>query len=185
MGGRSGQSLSVQYSDAQISDAVSIYQSSSFQAINNELRYDKPDRYKDVIRKIDKASVDKTNDVLYRGFDADFTKFIRNKFNITDTTDIDELRDKLLGKVITDKGFSSSSRKLSAAAQFAEDRGRGQTVVMQIEGSKTGIEVSKHVNNFRARQEREFIIKRNSKFKIERVSISSSGKLILYTKVIN
>ncbi len=187
MGGRSGQSVSSGGSQtslgADISASVANYQSVNFDAINNELRYDKPDEYKKVIQNMDKASVDKTNDALYRGLSADFTKTIASKYGVKNTNDIAELKSKLIGKTINEKAYTSTSRDLKVAADFARDMGKGQTTLMQINGKKTGIEVVNHVKNFKARQEKEFIIKRNTKFKITNVSISKSGKLVLYTEI--
>lgn len=191
MGGRSGQSegssgsIGNDQSSAEISAAIANYQSTNFDAINNELRYDKPDKYKDVIEKIDKASTDKTSDNLYRGLDSDFTKTLANKHGIKDVNDINELKSKLIGKTITDKGYMSTTRDLKTAGDFARDKGTGKTTVMQISGKKKGVEVTKHVTNYRAKQEKEFIIKRGSKVKITNVSISKSGKLILYTEIVH
>jgi hypothetical protein len=170
-------------SDSKISSAVAAYQSTLFDAINNELRYDRPDKYKDVIDKLDKASVDKTNDKLYRGMDSNFVKEIGQKYKITDISDVNELKTKLVGQKIHDKSFMSTSRDLSVAADFARDKGNGKTAVLQIDGDKKGIEVANHVKNLRATKEKEFLIKRNSTLVIKDVSISKSGKLILYTEI--
>lgn len=169
----------------QIAVAVATYQSTLFDAINNELRYDKPDKYKEIIKNLDKASTDVTNDVLYRGFNSDFTKEILNKHGIKDLSNLAILKSKLIGQSLTDKGFMSTTRHLNVAGDFARDVGKGATTVMQIDGKKTGIEVTKYINNYRARQEHEFIIKRNTKVKITDVSVSKTGKLILYTSINN
>jgi len=190
MGGRSGQSIGGSgggggSSSVEISAAVANYQSTNFDAINNELRYDKPDKYKDIISGMDKASIDVTSDKVYRGLGSDFTKEIANKYGVKDVNDINELKSKLIGKTIKDKGYMSTTRDLKTAGDFARDKGTGKTTVMQISGKKKGIEVDKHVKNYRARQEKEFIIKRGTKVKITDVSISKTGKLILYTKIVN
>lgn len=190
MGGRSGQSEGgsgggAGSSSAEISAAVANYQSTNFDGINNELRYDKPDKYKDVISGMDKASTDVTSDKVYRGLGSDFTKEIANKHGVKDVSDINELKSKLIGKTITDKGYMSTTRDLKTAGDFARDKGTGKTTVMQISGKKKGIEVDKHVKNYRSRQENEFIIKRGTKVKITDVSISKTGKLVLYTEIVN
>lgn len=166
-----------------ISEAVAIYQSTLFDAINNELRYDKPDKFKDTISLLDKGAIDTTNDVLYRGLDANYTKEIANKYNVKDISNIKELKSKLIGKSLTDKAFMSTTRELKVAGDFARDKGNGKTTVIQIEGKKIGIEVLKHVDTFRAKQEKEFLIKRNTTLLIKNVSLSKTGKLILYTKI--
>lgn len=178
-----GAAIRAAASDMDLSHAVAVYQSTLFDAINNELRYDKPDKYKDIIKKLDAAATDTTSDKLYRGLDSNFTKEIINKHNIKDINNIDELKNKLIGKTIHDKSFMSTTRDLSAAADFARDKGNGKTTVLQIDGNKKGIEVTNHVNNFRARKEKEFLIKRSSTLKIKDVSLSKTGKLILYTEI--
>lgn len=170
-------------SDEKLSTAVAMYQSTLFDAINNELRYDKPDWYKDVIQKLDKASTDKTSDTLYRGLDSNFTNEILRRHGIKDKNNLEEVKSKLVGKTIHDKSFMSTSRDLSVAADFARDKGSGRTTVLQIDGPKVGIEVTNHVNNYRARKEKEFLIKRNSSLTITNVSFSKTGKLILYTEI--
>ena len=189
MGGRSGQSAGNLSSEgitaSEISQAVASYQSTNFDAINNELRFDKPDKYKQVIAAMDKASTDKTNNILYRGLGSDFTKELANKYGVKDLNNLEELKSKLIGKTIKDKGFISTTRDLKTAGDFARDKGTGKTTLMQISGKKQGIEVEKYVKNYRARQEKEFIIKRGTKVKITDVSISRSGKIILYTEVVN
>jgi len=185
MGGRSGQGVgnSGGSPSSEISNAVATYQSTQFDAINNELRFDRPDRFKSIISNIDKAATDNTKDKLYRGVGADFTRDIANKYGVKDTSNLSELKSKLIGKTITDKGYQSTTRDLKTAGDFARDMGKGQTTVIQILGNKKGVEVSKHVNNFRARKEREFILKRNTRLKITNVGISKTGKLILYTEI--
>lgn len=187
MGGRGGQSTGGEGGgdsfSGDISAAVSTYQSTSFDAINNELRFDKPDKYKDVVKKLDKASTDRTSDNLYRGLDSDFTKTLANKYGIKDVNNISELNAKLVGKKIQDKAFMSTSRDLKTAADFARDKGTGKTSVMQISGKKKGIEVTKHVKNYRAKKEKEFLIKRGTTVKIVKVSLSKTGKIILYTEI--
>lgn len=170
-------------SDAGLSNAVATYQSTLFDSINNELRYDIPDRHKDIIKKLDMAAIDTTSDKLYRGLDSNFTKEIVNKYNIKDTNDIQELKTKLVGKTFRDKSFMSTTRDLSIAADFARDKGGGKTTVLQIEGKKKGIEVTKYVKNMRARKEQEFLIDRGTSLKIKDVSLSKTGKLILYTEI--
>lgn len=164
--------------------AVSIYHSTLFDAINNELRYDKPDKYKEVISELDKISTDETSDTLYRGLKADFTKTIASKYKIADINNLEEIKTKLIGKRIHEKAFVSTTRDLGTAADFARDLGNGKTTVMQITGKKKGIEVSKYLNNYRASKEKEFIIKRDSDFDITNVSLSKTGKLILYVDMI-
>lgn len=160
-------------------NAVSAFHGTEFDAINNELRYDRPDVYADVIAELDKISNDTTDDVLFRGFDADFTKQLANKYGVTDLTDIVQLQ-KLVGKSITDKGFTSTSRMLSIAADFARDKGKGVTMVMQLSGKKKGIDVLKYLTNIRAKKEREFILKRGTSVTIKRVSLSRTKKIIIY-----
>lgn len=171
-------------SDEKLSDAVAVYQSTQFDAVNNELRYDRPDKYADIIKKLDKAATDETSDKLYRGLDSNFTKEIVNKHGIKDLNDLDELKSKLIGKTIHDKSFMSTTRELSIAGDFARDKGGDKTTVLQIDGKKTGIEVTKHVDNYRAKKEKEFLIRRGTSLKIKDVSLSKTGKLILYTDVI-
>ncbi len=187
MGGRSGQSTGGagigSDSSSENSAAVANYQSTNFDAINNELRYDKPDKYKDVIKKMDTVSTDKTTDKLYRGLSSDFTKELAQKHGVKDLNNLSDLKSKLIGKIIEDKGYMSTTRDLKTAGDFARDKGTGKTTVMQIAGKKKGIEVTKHVHNYRAKKEKEFIIKRGSKLKITDVSISKTGKLILYTSI--
>lgn len=186
MGGRSGQSVGGKgggSSASDISAAVANYQSTNFEAINNELRYDKPDRFKDVISKMDEASTDVTSDTLYRGFGSDYTKSLAQKYGVKDVNNLSEVKSKLIGKTITDKGFISTTRNLSVAGDFARNKGTGKTTVMQISGRKKGIQVTKHLNNYRAKKENEFIIKRGSKMKIKNVALSKTGKLILYTEI--
>lgn len=166
------------------SSAVAVYQSTSFDAINNELRYDKPDVYATTIAELDALSTDVTTDELYRGLDSSYTKYLADKFGIKDTGDIKELEKKLTGVIIHDKGFLSTTRVLSVAADFARDKGTGRTTIMQISGTKKGIEVLKHINNYRARKEKEFIIKRGTSLFVKKVSLSKSGVLILYTHTI-
>ncbi len=167
----------------EISNAVATYQSTLFDAINNELRYDKPDKYKEIIKLLDKASVDNTTDDLFRGLDSNFTKQLSQKYGIKDFSNLSELKEKLVGKVLKDKAFMSATRSLKVAGDFARNMGTGRTTVMQIGGSKRGIEVSKHVSNLRARIEREFLIKRGSSVTIKDVGLSKTGKLILYTNI--
>lgn len=167
---------------SKVSSAVANYQSTNFDGINNELRYDKPDKYKDVIKKIDSASTDKTSGNLYRGLSSDYTKNLAQKYGIKNTDDVNELKQKLIGKTLKDKGYMSTTRDLKTAGDFARDKGTGQTTVMQISGEKEGVEVSKHVDNHRSRQEQEFIIKRGTEVTIKDVSISNTGKVILYAE---
>lgn len=185
MGGRGGQSIAGEGGgSSDVSSAVATYQSTSFDAINNELRFDKPDKFKKIISGLDKASVDKTSDTLYRGLNSDYTKELANKYGIKNTNDLAELNAKLTGKYITDKAYTSTSRDLKTAADFARDKGTGKTIVMQIAGKKKGIEVTKHVKNYRAKKEKEFLLKRGSKIKITRVGLSKTGKIILYTEIV-
>lgn len=169
--------------DTGIKNAVLNYQSTNFDAINNELRYDKPDKFKDVIKNLDKASKDIDNGKVFRGLTSDYTKELVNKYKINDVNDVAELKSKLIGKVLNDKGFMSTTRDLRIAADFARDKGTGKTTVIQIEGNKTGIDVEKYISNNKAKKEKEFLIKRNTKIKIKDVSISKTGKLILYTEI--
>lgn len=173
-----------QFTSAGMPNAVAVFQSTQFESINNELRYDKPDKYKDIIDELDKYSTDKTDDLLYRGLDSNYVKKIAADYGIKDTGSISELKSKLTNKIIHDNGFMSSSRLLSVAADFARDKGTGRTLVMQIEGRKTGIEVLRHVNNIRSRAEKEFVIKRRSSVFIRDVSLSKTGKIILYTQIL-
>ncbi len=160
-------------------NAVSAFHGTDYEAINNELRFDKPDIYADVIAELDKISNDLTDDTLFRGFDADFTKQLANKYGVTDLRDIVQLQ-KLVGKTVTDKGFMSTSKLLDIAADFARDKGKGVTMVMQLSGKKRGIDVAKYLTNLRAKREREFILKRGSSFTIKRVSLSKTKKIIIY-----
>ncbi len=178
-----GAAIRAAASDGMLSNAVAVYQSVLFDSINNELRYDKPDKFRDTIKVLDRAATDKTNDKLYRGLDSNFTKDIIQKHGIKDVNDIHELKAKLVGKTIHDKSFMSTTRDLSVAADFARDKGGGKTTVLQIEGAKKGIEVTKHVNNLRARKEKEFLIDRGATLKIKDVSLSKTGKLIIYTEI--
>lgn len=164
----------------QFSNAVAEYQGTSFDAINNELRYDKPDKYKNTISELDKASTDVTDNVLYRGLDGDFTKTLVNKYKIIDSKNLSELQSKLVGRELVDKSFMSTSSDLSIAADFARDKGKGQGTILQISGKKQGINVSKYLKNRKTIKEKEFVIKRGSKMKIENVGLSKTGKLILY-----
>lgn len=132
---------------------------------------------------MDAASTDNTNDKLYRGLDSNFTKYLVNRHNIKDVNDLNEVKSKLVGKTIHDKSFMSTTRELSVAADFARDKGGGKTTVLQIDGKKKGIEVTKHVNNLRAKKEKEFLIERGATLKIKDVSLSKTGKLILYTEI--
>lgn len=160
-------------------NAVSAFHGTEFDAINNELRYDKPDIYADVIAELDKISKDVTDDTLYRGFDANYVKMLANKYGIKDLNNILDLQ-KLVGKTITDKGFTSTSRLLQVAADFARDKGAGKTMVMQLSGKKRGIDVLKYLTNLRAKKEKEFILKRGSSIFIKRVSLSKTKKIIIY-----
>lgn len=184
MGGRSGQSAGIKgSSSSDIASAIANYQSVNFEAINNELRYDKPDKFKEIIKKMDEASTDVTLDTLYRGFGSDYTKTLAQKYGVKDVDNLSELKSKLIGKTITDKAFISTTRNLSVAGDFARSKGTGKTTVMQISGKKKGIQVVKHLSNYRAKKENEFIIKRGTKMKIINVSLSKTGKLILYTAI--
>lgn len=160
-------------------NAVSAFHGTQFDAINNELRYDKPDVYADIIAELDKISNDVTNDTLYRGFDANYVKTLAAKYGIKDLDNILDLQ-KLVGKTITDKGFTSTSKLLQVAADFARDKGMGKTMVMQLSGKKKGIEVLKYLTNLRAKKEKEFILKRGSSVVIKKVSLSKTKKIIIY-----
>lgn len=162
--------------------ALEVYQSTLFESINNELRFDKPDKHKQIIGKIDSSMTEIIDENLYRGLDADFTKIIYDKYKIKPTDSISDINRKLVGKIIKDKGYSSTTRSVKVAGEFASDKGKGRTTVMQIEGKKKGVSIDKYVNNYRSRKEREVLLKRNSKFLIKRVSFSRTGKLIIYTE---
>ncbi|MGX9985853.1 ADP-ribosyltransferase [Soonwooa purpurea] len=163
--------------------AIQTYQGNAFDGINNELRYDEPDIYKNLIKDIDRIK-DVTNDTLYRGLDHNFTMTLKQLFKIKDINDLSELKLKLEGKVLKDKGFSSTSKDLNTAAYFARDTGKGKTTVMQISGVKEGVDVQRRLGKRSKKNEKEFLIKRDSSYLIEKVSISKTGKLILYTKYI-
>jgi hypothetical protein len=163
--------------------SLAIYQGNAFDAINNELRYDKPDKYKGVISDLDKITLDKTSKDLYRGLSSDFTKQIFNDFKIKDRKDIVELREKLIGKSFKDKSFVSTSFDKKVALDFAKgDKTTGGTL-MKIGGEKTGANVQDYLKNRKSESEKEFLIKRNTEFIITDVSFDRKGNLKLSTKI--
>ena len=170
-------------SDQEIQSAILEYQGTHFDAINNELRYGRTGKYDKIIKALDKAAKDETKDNLYRGLTANYAAELANKYHIKDLNNLDELKEKLVGKVLHDKAFMSTTRDLQSAVYFTRDTGQGKTTVLQIEGNKTGIEVGKHLSGITTRTEREFIMKRNESLIIDKVGLSKTGRLILYTRV--
>lgn len=161
--------------------ALQVYQGTAFDGINNELRYDIPDRYKKIIDNMENFT-DETKETLYRGLDHNFLLTLKNEFKINDINNIDELQKKLVGKSIKDKGFSSTTRNLHTAAYFSRDTGKGKTAVMQIDGTKKGSDIQKRLKQKSTKNEGEFLLKRNSSLKIKRVTLSKTGKVIIYTE---
>lgn len=161
--------------------ALQIYQGTAFDGINNELRYDVPDRFKDIIKNMDNFT-DETKEPLYRGLDHNFILTLKNEFKINDINNIDELQKKLVGKSLKDKGYASATKNLHTAAYFSRDTGKGRTTVIQIDGTKKGSDIQKRLKKRSSKNEGEFLLKRNSSLKIKRVSLSKSGKLIIYTE---
>ena len=162
--------------------ALQVYQGTAFDGINNELRYDEPDRYKKIIDNMENFT-DETSEPLYRGLDHNFLLHLKNEFKISDINNIDELQKKLVGKSLKDKGFASTTKNLHTAAYFSRDTGKGRTVVIQIDGNKKGSDIQKRLKKRSTKNEGEFILKRNSSLKIKKVSISKTGKVIIYTDV--
>lgn len=165
----------------QFTNSLYTYQGTSFDSINNELRYDQPDKFKQLIENLDAGSTDETSNVLYRGLDSNFTKELKIKYKINNLGDVDELKSKLIGKYLVDKSYMSTSTDLNVAADFARNKGTGKTTILQISGRKKGINVLNHISNAKAIREKEFILKRGTRLKIVNVSLSKSGVLILYT----
>jgi hypothetical protein len=162
-----------------ISASVRAYQSTLFENINNELRYDNTGRYSQIVDNLDKVATDTTSDTLYRGLASDFTSELANKFKIKNINDLEEVRAKLVGQEIHDKAFISATTDLNTAAYFMRDKGTGKPAILQIEGQKTGIKVGKHSTGFTTKNEKEFLIKRGTRLKITDVRLSKTGKLIL------
>lgn len=160
--------------------ALQAYQGTAFDGINNELRYDVPDRYKKLIDNMENFT-DETKDPLYRGLDHNFLLYLKNEFKISDVNNIEELQKKLVGKSLKDKGFASTTKNLHTAAYFSRDTGKGRTTVIQIDGIKKGSDIQKRLKNRATKNEGEFLLKRNSSLKIKRVSFSKTGKVIIYT----
>lgn len=166
----------------EFTDSLYSYQGTSFDAINNELRYDKPDKFKELVANLDTGMTDETTEVLYRGLDSNFTKELKNKYHINNIDDVEELNSKLVGKTLIDKSYMSTSKDLNIAADFARDKGSGKTTVLHISGKKKGVDVVGHINNAKAIREKEFVLKRGTRLKILKVSLSKNGVLILYTE---
>lgn len=100
----------------------------------------------------------KENITVYRGIDIDT---IGNMF-----PDAEDFTD-LIGKQYTDKGYMSSSPLKSVAKEFAEENGRdGVLLKLDIpKGNGKGAYINKLAGQYKD-VEYEFLIKRNSKFKI-------------------
>jgi hypothetical protein len=163
--------------------ALMDYQSTNFENINTELRYEKPStENKKIISEIDNVATKKTTEPLYKGMDSDFVKALKSKYKIKDISDIEELKRKLINKDIKDKSFMSTSKDLNIAADFARDKGTGITAIIQINGEKTGVDLNDYLNNAKTNKEKEFLLKRNSSLKITDVKISKTGKLILFAE---
>jgi 8-oxo-dGTP diphosphatase len=170
-----------------LKSALLKYQGTSFDNINTSLRYDGgkglSESDKETVKVLDKASTDKTTDNLFRGLDSNFIKDIAQKFKISDWGDIDDVKSKVIGKEIKDKSFSSTSKSIDVAKDFARNKGAGMGIIMKIEGDKTGIDLANNLNNSKSKKEKEFLIKRGSNFKVERLGRDTdTGALVLIGK---
>ena len=173
-------------------DAIKIYQGDAFTDINRYYRTGQKTQYKeytDILEQIENKSF--TFDMLYKGYDSLYTILLCNKYQISNPSDINELKEKLIGKVITDKAFNSTTRRLDLAMLYCNkytpvSAKKYKPILLYIEGRKVGIDIIEYLNNVKTLEECEFILKRNSKIKITDVTFDVHNMyIVIHGKIQN
>lgn len=94
----------------------------------------------------------------------------------------DNAINKALGSTQTEKGFMSTTSDQAIAEEFGDFTGATNPVVMRIKtnGNARGVNVSKFDKNVDPEDaQKERILKRNTKYKVNRFSFSNDGNLIV------
>lgn len=144
-------------------DTVSAYTGDLYYSLNAALRAGDTAGYEDEIKNLDSALSKftlKDNIVTYRG--------TSNKI-FMGATSIEEINASMIGAVITDKAYMSSSVSKSIADNFE----KGFILKINVPKGKGRGAYVRSLSNYKS--EKEFLIARGSKFRIDKADYSMGG----------
>lgn len=189
-------------------EAVDYYASGEGMYINDYLRDrnnpvermgEMTDFDKEMVRQLEKATNREHGyNKLYRCVDADAIfdnvsdmdwEYIQENLGYGGNNPrAKELIDSIKDKVITDKGFMSTTKEYDIAADFLDTTGANHPLVIEFENANKvgGFDLEKFMGDIELRKEqKEVILHNNASYKIKNIAMDKMGRVHLKADFIN